>query len=126
MICIGCLAFLAFGIAYSYGRGDSKTSEPVEAPSNEPIGGRWRTVNKSPEKQSAFEEMVSKLSTLPYLQGYRKAPIKQGVTVYEKDLAYDGFNLYNSGHAAEAGIMDMQGNIIHKWTFNITINWQGE
>ena len=120
LICIACLAFLACGVAYFYRGDDSKTSEPVTASSNEVIDGRWRRVNKAPEKRSAFEEMVSKLTSLPYLQGYKKAPVEQGVTVYEKDVAYDGYNLYNSGHAPEAGIMDMQGNIIHKWTFDIT------
>ena len=36
-------------------------------------------------------------------------------------------NLYNSGHAEEAGIMDMRGNILHKWTCkkcNLDRIWQ--
>ena len=99
-----------------------KTPQPVEE-SPVKTSGRWRTINKAVTDES-FKRQVDKLATLPYLQGYKEAPSEQGITVYDTGLAYDGLNFYNSGHAAEAGIMDMEGNILHKWTCDIERIWQ--
>ena len=117
MVCIGFSVFFFFGLWYLVTR-IGKSSQLVERPSIRPAVGRWRLANDAVEIKSSFEREVEKLSSLPYLQGYYKAPLEQNVTVYDVNLACDGLNLYNSGHAAEAGIMDMNGNILHKWTYN--------
>ncbi len=41
---------------------------------------------------------------------------KSGVTLYNKELAFDGLNLYASWTKPEAYLIDMHGNIIHKWS----------
>lgn len=86
--------------------------------SDESLDGRWRPAN-TVETDNEFKEKMDGLLSLPYLQGYYKPPLKKGVTVYDRKLSYDGLNLYSSGHAEEAGIMDMNGNILHTWTFNV-------
>jgi hypothetical protein len=110
-----CLALLIYVIWHLVTPAE-KSSQPVEKPSTKPDAGRWRNVNNA--VNGDFKDVVKNLSSLPYLQGYHEAPIKQGITIYDANLAYDGFNLYCSGHAPEAGIMDMKGNILHKWTYN--------
>lgn len=60
---------------------------------------------------------TSKLYTLPYLTGYHKAPKKNGLTTFIPDKAYNGLNLFNSAHEPSAILMDMKGNILHKWQF---------
>jgi len=109
-----CIAITIFWIWQSDERVDSN-SHPVEDPPLCPSTGRWRPANISVADKNKFDDEVERLSTLGYLQGYHKAPMKQGVSVYDAKLAYDGLNLYNSGHAKEAGIMDMKGNILYKW-----------
>lgn len=37
--------------------------------------------------------------------------------------AYDGFNLYVSGHAAEAVLMDMHGRTLHRWRYPLRRLW---
>ncbi|MFQ5456562.1 MAG: arylsulfotransferase family protein [Nitrospirota bacterium] len=69
---------------------------------------------------------ISKINSLPYLQGYFQAPKGQKVTIYKPDMAYQGFNLYCSGHRTEAGIMDMEGNILHTWHKDINEVWPGK
>ena len=64
------------------------------------------------------EEVFSKLAALPYLRGYHAASNKQGVTAYEKGLAFDGVNIYTSGHAPEALLVDMTGKVLHKWKYD--------
>ena len=54
---------------------------------------------------------LEKLKALPYLTYTAKEADKaqSGVTIYNPDLAYNGYNLH--GHV----LMDMEGNIVHKW-----------
>ena len=61
------------------------------------------------------EETISRLSSLPYLQGYKPAPEKSGVTCYDKESAFDGLNFYLSGHAPRAYLTDMEGKVLHEW-----------
>ena len=58
---------------------------------------------------------MDRLNTLPYLAGYKLAPEESDVTVYQPDHTYDGWNVYNSGHRAEAVIMNMDGRVVHTW-----------
>jgi hypothetical protein len=60
---------------------------------------------------------INSLKTLGYLDW---VPAEEdientGVTRYEPTLAFEGLNIYNYEHLAEAYLMDMHGNIVHKW-----------
>jgi outer membrane protein assembly factor BamB len=88
------------------------------------LRGRFRIARDAEEATDSREDEIRKLFTLGYLQGYHKAPAVQGVTVYDANLAYDGLNLYNSGHAAEASIMDMEGKVLHMWRYDIGKIWR--
>ena len=68
-------------------------------------------------------EQLEKLAAIPYLSGYKIAPRIHGVTVYERKLAYNGLNLYTSGHASVAYLMDMRGKILHKWSYDFKQVW---
>lgn len=39
----------------------------------------------------------------------------RGVTVHQPDKTYAGFTLFTSGHDAAAYLMDMDGQILHRW-----------
>lgn len=88
------------------------------------LRGRFRIARGAEEAADSREDEIRKLFTLGYLQGYHKAPAVQGVTVYDANLVYEGLNLYNSGHAAEAGIMDMEGKVLHRWRYDIGKIWR--
>lgn len=64
------------------------------------------------------ETTLSKLSTLPYLQGYYKPPKEDSITKSNAKLSYEGFNLYNSTHRPCAFLIDMDGKELHRWQFN--------
>ncbi len=44
---------------------------------------------------------------------------KRGVIQYERTLAFEGFNLYNSWALPEVYLIDMQGNVVHKWATSV-------
>jgi len=64
-----------------------------------------------------------RLMSLPYLQGYIEATDKKNVTINNKNRTYKGVNLYNSTHSPVAGIMDMEGNILHTWSYPFEKIW---
>jgi len=91
---------------------------PTDEENGIPKTGRWRLArvsNQTEEDESTFY----KLLTLGYMQGYNPAPKLKNVTVYNKDLAYNGFNFYTSGHAPEAFLVNMKGEILHTWHYHI-------
>jgi len=68
-------------------------------------------------------ESLSKLTTLPYLQGYHAPKEKKGVTIYDKARAYEGLNLFCSGHAPKVYLMTMDGKILHEWGIQFEEVW---
>ena len=109
------MTFLSYGISYLTTPLD-KSPQSIEKTLIKTPVSRWRLADDTTKNRNSFDDEVKRLTSLGYLQGYNKAPPKQSVIVYDENLAHDGFNLYNSGHAEEAVIMDMRGNILHKWT----------
>lgn len=99
---------------------DQAPEKPILTPT-----GRWTVArDKDVEGLSDAErESLSRLMALPYLQGYRKAPEVQNVTTYDPERAYNGLNLYTSGHGPEAILMDMTGAVIQRWRFPIEKIW---
>lgn len=90
---------------------------PPPPPAADPgAAGKWRTARSpAPSTQEAPEALLA----LPYLQGYRKAGPGDGgaVTLYDKDAACDGLNLYTSGDAPEARLIDMAGRSLARWRY---------
>jgi hypothetical protein len=62
---------------------------------------------------------------VPYLQGYSRADTRRNVTVHRNGLAGRGLNLFASAHAPEAFLMDMDGQIVHRWRYEFDRVWPG-
>ena len=58
---------------------------------------------------------ASLLERLGYLTGYRPAAGAGGVSVHDPARAFAGHNLYTSGHAPVALLVDMDGGLVHRW-----------
>src|SRR5688500_15716277 len=52
-------------------------------------------------------EEIQRLESIGYLAGTQSAPDEEGVTLHRADRAWQGLNLYVSGHGTEAILMDM-------------------
>jgi len=88
--------------------------------------GRWRPVRDGAPIGPISEEeqeRLSELMALPYVQGSREAPEEKNVTLYDKENSAGGLNLYTSGHASEAYLMDMDGRVLHRWRYEIEDVW---
>ena len=86
-------------------------------PTASPPSGLWTRERSSPPsaRPPGAQLAAEQIAALPYLQGYRPAPARAGVTIHEHGRAQDGLNLVVSGHGAEASLIDMQGRRVHTW-----------
>jgi len=55
------------------------------------------------------------LGQLGYAEGYMPAGNEAGVSVRDAERVQPGLNLYSSGHAPEAYLMDGEGQLLHRW-----------
>jgi hypothetical protein len=93
------------------------------------LPGRWRVTEGRSKAHSLTPEQLEarkRLETLSYLPGHKPAPAAKNVTVYNEKKAYNGLNLYCSGHGPEAILMDMKGNQLHSWQYDIAKVWKKE
>jgi Arylsulfotransferase (ASST) len=48
---------------------------------------------------------------------------RKGVTIYDPAQAQNGLTLYSSTHEQAAYLMDMKGNVVHRWHMNFSQLW---
>lgn len=91
---------------------------------SEPLGA-WRKIPQSPfGSESALSGAdLEALEAIGYLGGSSAVPAQIGVTLYDSTKAMDGYNLYISGHAPEAYLVDMNGAILHTWRYDASVHY---
>jgi Arylsulfotransferase (ASST) len=87
-----------------------------------PRQGKWSAARGLPPAAPA-PEGAADVQALPYLQGYRPAEDRPVVVEHDPRAANPGLNLYVSGHAAEAVLMDMSGRTLHRWRYPLRRLW---
>jgi hypothetical protein len=68
-------------------------------------------------------EELARLEAIGYVSGSREAVDRTGVTIHLHGRAGTGHNLYVSGHAPEAILIDMAGNERHRWGYSCADVW---
>ncbi len=99
------------------------TDVPMPAEAEEDLAGKWRRARSGQVTNASKEQAVENLQALPYLQGYRPAEEHPVVSHFDRASAEKGLNLYLSGHAAEAVLMDMDGRVLHAWRYPLRRLW---
>jgi len=109
--------------------------EPPRAPEVkhvEPVpvhrSGRWHRTMDAGEAELTGEQRstIAELEAIGYASGTTPRPSRSGVTLHERERAHEGLNLYSSGHAACAVLMDMDGRALHSWRADFTRIWPDE
>ncbi len=67
--------------------------------------------------------MMEQLEAVGYVSGSMPAAANTGITIHKPDRSHTGFNFYTSGHAPAAILMDMDGNVLHQWTYDFWEVW---
>ena len=83
--------------------------------------GRWEWARAMVGDDDALtddqKDAMARLHAIGYLPGYEPAGALESVTVHVPEYAYQGLNLYTSGHGQEAILMDMDGAEVHTWYY---------
>ncbi len=69
---------------------------------------------------------VKNLEDLGYAEGTEQGEEKSGVVNYIDEIASDGVNLVISAHGEEAYLMDMEGNKLHEWKYDLAAELEGD
>lgn len=83
--------------------------QPGDAPDAARRQGRFGTARAAADDEQAL------LESLGYVSGSREAGAASGVVLHDPGRAWQGLNLYTSGHANEALLVDMDGRVLHTW-----------
>lgn len=100
----------------------------LEGPGAERPRGRFRRARAGPadtDEADALDD-VEALAALGYVSGSREAGDRVSVTVHDRQRAWQGVNLYTSGHANEALLVDMDGRVLHTWRYPVEQLWPDE
>ena len=89
------------------------TSAPKRGTRAETAAGQWNRLPPSSESNDE-QSLIDRLLSIGYLRGSRR-PKASGVTLHRRESTEPGFNLYASGHAPEAVLMEMSGKELHRW-----------
>jgi len=84
--------------------------------------GRWKA-RRRPARDG--DEEIEALVAMGYADGSTEAPDRTGLLSYDVERASKGVNLYVSGQGPEAHLIDMNGEILHKWAFSFFDQWPG-
>jgi hypothetical protein len=92
-----------------------------------PAAGRWnpRRASAGDELTAEQREEMERLESIGYVTGSELPGETSGVTVHDAASAEAGLNLVVSGHAPWAALMDMDGTIVHEWSFPFDRAWPG-
>jgi len=86
--------------------------------------GPWRRLRSGrPGLTPAQQALIEKLEAIGYLAGTKPAGEDGGVTTYDEDRCWTGLNLCTSGHGPVAYLMDMDGEVLHRWTMAFDEVW---
>lgn len=89
--------------------------------------GRWKTVRTAEIAALPDQDAIEALEAIGYVGAVNPSKIEdRGVTVFDAGRAQPGYNLYCSGHAPEAYLMDMQGRVVHEWRYELPLAWRAE
>lgn len=69
---------------------------------------------------------IKRVGQLGYLGAYRPAEDHKGVTWYDRERAHPGYNLYVSGEQIGAWLIDMEGRLIHEWSYPFEESFPGK
>ncbi len=107
----------------SFARGASLALLLLLACAEEGGGGAGESVEWDRETPGLFaparrrlDASIRELEAVGYAGGYEEAPDAAGVVLHDPARAFEGLNLYCSGHAPEAHLTDMEGQVLHTWS----------
>lgn len=96
------------------------TNAESGSPKLEAVTGFGTENSSEPELSPELQEQ---LESIGYMQESDVHVAFEKVSLYDSEKAYPGYNLYVSGHAPEAYLIDMEGHVVHTWRKSFEEIW---
>lgn len=97
-----------------------KGNRPVD---EEEPGKKYRTHMFDPNLTTEQRKIVRELEAIGYISSTTETGTVSGVTSHDRAQSFSGLNFYTSGHAPEAILMDMDGQVLHTWSYEFRKIW---
>jgi hypothetical protein len=68
------------------------------------------------EQEREQLELLGYVNFVPIADGSEQ---RRGVTLHDRERAFQGYNLYNPRSEDGARLIDMEGRVVHRWTSNV-------
>ena len=69
------------------------------------------------------ERELERIATLGYVAGTEPVPETTGVLRHEPEAAFEGPTLFTCGEGSEAFLIDMEGTVVHSWSYPGSKGW---
>jgi hypothetical protein len=79
------------------------------------------TAHRSLTEEQELE--LERIATLGYVAGVEPLPERTGVLKHDPGRAFEGYTLYTGGEGAEAFLIDMNGHVVHRWSYPGAKGW---
>ena len=127
---LALLTALAIALCTGALAGDERkwSNDPAAGSADVGPSGRWHVARKGAVQELSAEQAreIEKLRSLGYLSGSTLAPDDSGVVVHDEARVAPGLNFFTSGHFAGAILMDMEGRVLHEWSYDFLGAWPDE
>jgi hypothetical protein len=124
------VAVLALALALLAGCSREQKETATADDWGEPPGGRWHKgdwMEVPPDVEASLTEEqraeFHRLLSLGYVSGSDPVPANTGVVVHDGSRVWEGVNFFTSGHFPGAVLMDMAGNVLHRWEYKFLDAW---
>ena len=97
-------------------------AEPRPGGTRAPSGRFGRRPVDDPTLTPTQLEMIEQLGSIGYTGGSEPVTAS-GVTTFQRERTAAGLNLYTSGHAPVAILMDLEGQELHRWSLDFFEVW---
>ncbi len=69
------------------------------------------------------ERELERIATLGYISGREPVPERTGVILHAPESAFQGYTLYTPAEGPEAYLIDMEGEVVHRWSTPGALIW---
>jgi outer membrane protein assembly factor BamB len=115
VVVVAC-AVIALGVLFLVHRPEQNGTEPREISGREQDGPRAGL-------SSADEVELQRIATLGYIAGSEPVPERKGVVRHDHNATFQGPTLYSGSEESEAILIDMNGDVIHSWSYPGFKSW---
>jgi len=113
LISAGCVVAV-LGIGFTCMRQQSTRREDPDEPHSD---GTHTGLSEAQQRE------LERIATLGYVSGVEPVPQKTGVLTHDPGAALAGLTLYTTGEGPRAVLIDMEGNVVHSWSFPGSKYW---